>query len=306
MLGFFSSKGNRSRVGVDFLPTGVAVVWVKIDSKTGVRVMAGDFLAAVGERDQAQALQDWVASSKLQKTGCNCLIARHDVHLFQLEKPAVEDEELLPAVRWKVNDLINYDIETAVVDVFQLPASPKSPQQFINAVVANESVVATYVESIRHSGLRLEAIDIHDLATKNYFRGSGITDNTVGILQLSEREGLLTIYSDQDLYVARYFKIGLIELEAALNEDESTYDALLLELQRSMDYFEGSYGLGMIQQLLVFPQTPASIRMAKYIQNYVGYEINFAEVNIVNKGQPEQINRHCFPAYCAALRGLEA
>lgn len=303
MPGFFTSKNKRSQVGVDFMPTGVAVVEVA-EAKKGYRqVKQSDFLPAVGSTEQAKVLKGWVDKNNLHNTSCISLIAKHDVQLFQLEKPAVEDEELLQAVSWKINDLINYDAETAVVDVFQLPPSPKSPVNYINAVVANESVVGGYVENIRQAGLKLEVIDIHDLVTKNYCRVSGISGSTMAVLQFSSNEGLVTIYHDQDLYVARDFKIGLLEVEAALNEDETTYDSLLLELQRSMDYFESTYGLGMVQKMLIFPQTEGTIRMAKYIQNYVSYEMDFAEVNTNNSGQ-HQIDTHCFSAYCAALRGI--
>ena len=306
MPGFFSSKNNRSQVGIDFMPTGIAAVEVSIDSKNRGLVLRSDFLPAVGRAEQSKVLRTWVLNNKLQDTRCNSLISKHDVQLFQLEKPAVEEDELLQAVSWKVNDLINYDIAAAVVDVFQLPSSPKSPLHYINAVVANEVVVGSYVESIKQSELSLNAIDVHDLVTKNYCRICDVENATVAVFQLSDTEGLVTIYHDQDLYVARDFKIGLMEIESALDEDESTYDSLLLELQRSMDYFESTYGLGMVQKMLIFPQTPETMRMANYVQNYVTYEMDFAHVNVEKNGQLEQIDKHCFPAYCAALRGIKA
>jgi len=286
------------------MPTGVAAVEVIAgNNKTG-QVRNCEFLPAVGSAEQAKVLEAWVDRHNLHDKACVTLIAKHDVQLFQLEKPAVEDEELLQAVSWKIKDLINYDVETAVVDVFQLPPSPKSPANYINAVVANESVVGGYVERIRQSGLDLQAIDVHDLVTKNYCRICDITDSTIAVLQFSDNDGLVTIYHDQDLYVARDFKIGAMEIEAALGEGEATYDSVLLELQRSMDYFESTYGLGMVQKMLVFPHTEATARMANYIQNYVSYDIDFAEVKNANPDQEQQINHHCFSAFCAALRGI--
>ncbi len=306
MPGFFSAKNNRSQVGVDFMPTGVAVVEVSIESKSRGLVKQSDFLPSVGSIEQTKALHNWVIKNKLQNAACNSLIANHDVQLFQLEKPAVSDEELLQAVSWKINDLINYDVETAVVDVFQLPPSPKSPVNYINAVVANEIVVGGYVESIKQSELALKAIDVHELVTKNYCKTLDENDKAMAVLQLSDNSGLVTIYYEQDLYVARDFKIGLLDIEASLGSDETIYDSLLLELQRSMDYFESTFGLAMVQKMIIFPQTPGTMRMANYVQNYVAYELDFAEVNEQKNGEMAQINKHCFPAYCAALRGIKA
>lgn len=303
MLGLFQSKAKWLQVGVDFLPTGVAVVGVSTANNNLGQVIYSDFLPSVGVIEQSKMLQDWVDRRELKQAPCVSLIAKHDVQMFQLEKPAVEDEEMLQAVSWKLKDLISFDINAAVVDVFGFPGSSKNSSQHINAVVANESVVASYVDKIKQSGLELTVIDIHDLVAKNLGRVNDFSGKTIAMLQFAENDGLLTIYHDQDLYVARDIKIGLLDIEAALGEDESLYDKMLLELQRSMDYFESFYGLGLVQKMLVFPQSNASERMASYLQNYVSYELDFLQVDTV---QEQHMDSHCFAAYCAALRGQSA
>jgi MSHA biogenesis protein MshI len=302
MLGFNLSNNRNSRVGVDLLPTGVAVVNVAIDSKNRGLVKHCDFLPAVGYAEQTKVLQHWVDRNDLKKTRCVSLISKHDVHLFQLEKPAVEEDELLQAVIWKVKDLISYDVSAAVLDVFELPPSTKSPVSYINAVVANESVVANYVEVVNQSGLELEVIDVHDLVAKNYTTLKDFSEQTVSILQFSEHDGMISIYKGGDLYVFRDFKIGLMDIEATPKGNEELYDSLLLELQRSMDYFESTYAMGLVQKMIVFPQNPATERMATYLQNNVAYEIDFAHIAMSPQMQSEQLDSRCFAAYCAALR----
>ena len=304
MLNFLSPKVKNTRVGVDFLPTGVAVVEIATGRNNTGQVKRSDFLPSVGVSEQARVLKQWVQHHGLKNVPCVSLVAKHDVQLFQLEKPAVADEELLQAVTWKIKDLVNFDVETAVVDVFQLPPSPKSPVTLINAVVANESVVGGYVERILDSGLALKVLDVHDLVTKNFASLQEADVLTIALLHFQDNEGLLTIYHDRDLYVARDFRIGILDIESASSEDEAVYDSLLLEIQRSMDYFESTYGLGMVQKMLVYPHTPGSERMLKYLQNYVGYDVDFATIDIATSATNAQMDRHCFPAYCAALRGI--
>ena len=306
MLGFLKSGASGLQVGVDFLPTGVALVGANTTPKRFGQVRFNDFLPAVGASEQAAVLKSWVHLHGLEKTPCVSLIAKHDVQMFQLEKPAVEDSELLQAVNWKIQDMISYDIELAVVDIYEFPVSPKNSNQHINAVVANETVVGSYVERIKKSGLELQAIDVHDLVSRNFQKVVDFSDRTTAILQFSDHEGMLTVYLDGDLYVARDFKIGLLEIETALDGDEAVYDKLLLELQRSMDYFENYYGHGLVQQMLMFPQTPGTERMATYLQNYVAYELDFVNVEMDAKSQGKPLDTHCFSAYCAALRGREA
>lgn len=300
MFGFLSTKAKNVQVGVDFMPTGVAVIDVLTDKNRYGQVRHSDFLPAVGMADQTRVLHEWVDQHDLRDAACNSLIAKHDVQQLQLEKPAVDDDELLQAVSWKIKDLINFDAQNAVVDVFQLPPSPKNPASYINAVVANESVVQTYVDSIKQCNLDLKVIDVHDLVGKN-LQDVKDAQQTMALLQFTDNDGLMTIYHEQDLYVARDFKIGLLDIESTLqDDDESLYENLLLELQRSMDYFESMYGMGPIRKMLIFPQTAGTEKMAMYLQNYVGYELDFTQIKM--QDPEKQMNKHCFAAYCAALR----
>jgi MSHA biogenesis protein MshI len=300
MLGLFSSKPKGIQVGVDLTPTGVAAVEVTTKKNNSGRVRHSIFMPAVGVKEQTRVLMQWVEQNGLKRAPCVSLIARHDVQVFQLEKPAVENSELMQAVSWKIKDLINYDVSTAVVDVFEMPQSPKSPVSHINAVVANEMVVGNYVDIIRQSGLELMAIDIHDLVARNYRLLHDDSGQTEALLQFSDNHGLITIYNKDELYVARDFKIGMLDIEGA-EDAESLYDNLLLELQRSMDYFEATYGLAAVQRMLVFPQTAAVEKMAKYLQNYLAYELDFTQIKD-EQNTDLMLDPHCFAAYCAALR----
>jgi MSHA biogenesis protein MshI len=305
MSGFFSPKKKGVQVGVDFMPTGVAVAVVSRSKQDAGAILHGEFLPAVGASEQTRVLQNWVDQRGMKNAECVCLIGRHDVQLFQLDKPAVEESELLAAVSWKIKDLINYDLSAAVVDTFEMPTSSKRPVQQVNAVVANENVVGGYVESIRTCGLRLTAIDVHELVVRNLVKLSVAAEQTVALLLMLSDEGLLSIFHDQDLHVTRDFKVGCAAIEAAGEEAEEVYDKVLLELQRSMDYFESSYGMGAVQQMMVFPRLSSTEKMAAYLQNYVGYDLDFidpAPRDSAGGGFPAE----CFSAYCAALRGVAA
>ena len=300
MLGMFKSKARRLQVGVDFMPTGVAAVGVSTTSRDWGQLRYCDFLPSIGEAEQGAALKSWVDGHGLDDAPCVSLIAKNDVQMIQLEKPAVEDNEMQQAISWKLKDLISYDIDAAVIDYFRFPDSAKQSNQQLNAVVANATVVAGYVDRIRQSGLELAVIDVHDLVGKNLGRTHDFSSQTIALLQFTETDGLLTIYHDDDLYVARDIKIGLREINAAIKDGESLYDRLLLELQRSMDYFESFYGLGLVQSMLIFPQSSAVERLATYLQNYVAYDLDFIAI----KDQADQpLHPQCFAAYCAALRG---
>ena len=301
-LNLFSSVKNDMQIGVDFLPAGVAVVCVRNSRKAATKVTDSDFLPAQGQAAQVEALQNWVDSNKLQKSPCVCLIAGDDCDINQIEKPEVEDGELIQALTWRIKDLVSYDVDSAVVDIYPMPVSSKNNKQQVSVVSARETSVAEYVQNIQAAGLKLIAIDIHDLVRKNLpsvLQGSG---KALSILSLGDSDGALSIYHDTDLYVSRDFKIGLNQLQQASSDDQSIYDSLLLEIQRSMDYYESYYGLGSVSSMEIFPRNAVTEKMALYLQNLTSFDIDFVSVD----GDDQDglaLNNHCFHAYCAALRG---
>jgi len=69
-------------------------------------------------------------------------LAYNDYKITRTESPNVPDEELQDAVRWKIQEQIELDPDSAVVDVFPLPESrqPGRPKT-VCAVVADIDLI---------------------------------------------------------------------------------------------------------------------------------------------------------------------
>jgi MSHA biogenesis protein MshI len=291
---------------VDFLPTGVAVTAVPVRGREAGRIRLWDFLPAAGEAEQQRLLCEWVEQHRLRKSPCHCLMAPHDVQILQLERPPVEENELAEAIKWKIKDLIGFDVEQAVIEVFELPPRPKNPRQQINAVVCSEPVVRAYIDRVTGCGLDLKVLDVQELALRNLRRVMTFPEKrSLALLDFLDHEGLLTLYHGPNLHVARDFKIGLHDIESAGEDSEALYDQVLLELQRSMDYFESTYELPLPRRLLMYPQRQKTERMAKYLQNFVGFDVDFISLQRVGGETAMALDPQPFPAYCAALRGVQ-
>ncbi len=127
-------------------------------------------------------------------------------------------------------------------------------------------------------------------------------EQNLAILSLADSNGLLNIYHDGDMYVSRDFKIGIEQLAGVSSEDESVFDSLLLEIQRSLDYFESYFGMGAVTHLQIFPQIECTEKMAMYVQNLTSFDIDFIAAG--SEDDEIALEQHGFHAYCAALRGV--
>ena len=301
-MGLFSTAKKESQIGVDFLSDGVAVAQVRTGKNNPGSIIRSEFISAAGQAAQVEALQEWVRANNLQKTPCVCLVADDDCDIYQVEKPEVDDSEMIQAVTWKIKDLINYDVAHAVVDCYPMPVSSKNKQQQVGVVTARETVIGSYVESIKASAMELDALDVHELVRSNMQVVHNSAEQSLALLTLTASKGLLSVYHDTDLYVSREFMIGIDQLELASPEDESVFDALLLEIQRSLDYFESFYGMGSVTNLRVFPQLNVTEKMAMYLQNLSNFDIEF--IAFANDDEGQGLDQHCFHAYRAALRDV--
>ncbi len=298
LLNLFSSAKRDSRVGVLFLSDGVAVAQVKTGKKQTGLLMRSEFIPADNRQAQVQALANWVRDNNLQKTPCICVANPADYDVYQVEKPEVPDEELVPAVTWKIKDLLSYDVTQAVVDCYPMPASSKNSKSQVSVVSAAESSIGAYVTDIKTTGLNLQAIDIPELVLSNLQLVQDTDGLMMAVLLLGNDRGMLNIYRDGDLYVSRELKIGTNQLQQITSEDQSVFDSLMLEIQRSTDYFEGFYGLGAVNHLRVFPRLPITEKMAMYLQNLTNFDIDFIEPEGAGQGFEE----NCFLSYCAAMK----
>ena len=299
-MSLFFSRKKHSMLGVDFLPTGIAVAQVVKSPGAVAMLRHSEFLPSQGRQAQAGALREWVSRHGLRRAACYCLLRDTDYDINLVERPEVDESELAQAMTWRIRDLVSYDVASAVVDIYPMPVSAKNNRQQVSVVSADESVVGDYVDTIGAAGLRLEVIDVHDLVSANLPVVRQGQERSQAILSLGEEGGMLNLFHDTDLYVSRRFKIGISRLASANAEDPAAYDDLLLEIQRSMDYYESYYGNGSVPSLRVFPRLPVTEKMALYLQNLVAYDVDFIEMD----GDPPDF--HCFHAYCAALRGVAA
>jgi MSHA biogenesis protein MshI len=300
-VGLFSTAKSESQIGIEFMPDGVAVAQVRTRKNPG-SIIRSEFVQASGQEAQVEALKQWVRDHNLQKTPCVCIVADDDRDIYQVEKPEVEDAEMIAALTWKIKDLLSYDVTHAVVDSYPIPVSSKNKQKQVGVVAAREAIIGSYVEGIKATSMALSALDVHELVRSNLPAVRNCREQSMALLTLTADRGLLSVYHDTDLYVSRDFKIGINQLEQATAEDESMFDALLLELQRSLDYFESFYGIGAVTNLRVFPQLKTVERLAMYLQNLSNFDIEF--ITFADDGSGPGLEPHCFHAYCAALRDV--
>lgn len=301
-----TKKDVTTTVGVQLRPDGIALAVKSVNNRSGKPRIRCDFVSLSPGKDAGELLKTLVQKHGLQHKSTVALLDESRYSLLQTSSPAMPRTELRAAARWKIGELISFPVEQAVVDVFEYPeAGQRQQERLLYVVAAREEDVRNSVKQVRDAQLDLQAIDIGELAIRNIVSHLEENQDGVIVLNLSERNGVLVLVKQDEIYLSRRLDVGYADLETG---DQYIFDNVVLELQRSLDYFERQFAQALPAKLLVYPPD----RLSGEFILHVGSQINLTvEPLILEKmdgftiDADEDSQSACLMAVGAALREPE-
>src|SRR6202051_3281545 len=194
------SSAAKCRVGVAFGPTQVAVAVVRRDR--GAPVLERCELLPIAA-DTGDAASDVLRAAALPRAPVSTVLRTDDYQLVLIEAPDVPPAELRAAMRWRLKESIDYRVEDAVIDVFDVPAQNRGGQgRMMYAVAAQRSAVE------RHSGALVEVptfdvIDVPELCLRNLATLLPAAAAGVALLYLGETTATVILVRGTTFYFAR-------------------------------------------------------------------------------------------------------
>lgn len=229
---FGRQTGQRGMVGIEVRPTSLSIA---VLVKEKVKLL--DFVEAMPAK-RLEALSGLVREHKLEGMSCNLVLPPDLYSVQQVDRPAVEDNELVEAVRWKIKDRLEFNVDDAVIDVYGYPADAlrgRPPQ--VNVVAARKAVIVELIHVVNGSGLQLQSIDITELALRNLVLPVTEEGHAVALMVMRESSGIMLLIKDSTVYFSRRLDADMQGLSDPAQQDRIGQQ-LALEVQRSMDYFE--------------------------------------------------------------------
>lgn len=230
-----ASRVQNQYLGVEFGSEGVAFALILRPPTQLPRVLYCEFLVCEADQNPAEILAQRLDKLGLQAVPCNLVMSPSSYQMILGEAPKVPAEELVEALRWRVKDLVQFPIGEAVMDAILLPEdSARGANRMAYAVVSQRKQIETLVAYARAANINLQSIDIAELALRNLVETCCDSKRGVALVKLAQGSGQLQIYRAGNLYLSRQFSIAY---NAGLLDDIPE-EALVLDLQRSLDYFE--------------------------------------------------------------------
>ena len=280
-----------------------------------------DYIPAASIDAMTSAVGRWVKDHQLKDSNANFVLAPNQADSFLTEAPEVEDGELKKAMRWKVKDMIDYDIDEAVIDCFAIPGQrERGRQPMAYVVTAAVDVLKAYVATVETSQLNLSSIDIPAMAQRNLAAQLQEDKSGVALLVLDAKSGLLSLTKGGELYLSRDLEYGYshfaqekestsdesgLAIEGMSPATQSTLDQIILEVQRSIDYYERYFAHPPINSLVIAPTPHVVTGMVDYVASQLGMRVRELDLNILlnlEKKMDRDLQSQCIPAIGAALR----
>jgi MSHA biogenesis protein MshI len=248
----------------------------------------------------------------LDRYPCASVMEIGTYNLLLVEAPDVQPSELRAAIRWRIKDLIDFHVDDAVVDVFEVPNQKTvGRNSLMYAVVARASWVKQRIDALTEAGVNLTVVDIPELALRNM--ASLLPEDVGGVvlLFLDRQSGLITVTRQSILYLSRRIDLGFESFPEGTGEPGTDadirrrLDRIVVELQRSLDYYESHFSQPAVSSVVIAPLPRMAQGMPEYIGQQLGLSARYMDINqLIDTAVQldERRQSRCLLAIGAALR----
>lgn len=232
------------------------------------------------DKNRQKLLENELSKLDLEDINVNYVLAPADYKLFLVEAPQVEASEMASAAKWKIKDLVESPVEELAIVVFPVPDDAyRGQNQKVYAVAAKKSRIREVVDMMDKCGLSLDAIDIPEMAMINLSRTFSDDSSGLAFIDLRDDGSTLNLCKEGKIYLTRHLNTRVDPGILKSRDWDTVKEKLVLEIQRSLDYYESQMGQMPITHVLVTPRGDETELLVKELNAAMGVEVTALEVD---------------------------
>ena len=285
---------HQGRIGLalDRDRLAVAVVGREGDQLSLLRCEVLPFDAGGGAEGVAAA----VRAAALPKFPVSTVLNAADYQVVLVEAPDVPPAELRAAMRWRLKDAIDFRVEEAVIDVFAVPSQQRGSQgRRMYAVAARRGAVDLWGTALA-SLAAFDVVDVPEMCLRNLASCLPGVAGGIAMLHFGETSATVILVRGPTFYFARQMDLRSTGMDTS---------SIVLELQRSLDYYERHFDQPPITRIALSPGGPRAQVLAQELKRETGFEVTAVDLNsLLNCRSPVDADTQsaCLMAVGAALR----
>ncbi len=183
------------------------------------------------------------------------------------------------SVKWLLKDRLDYGTEDAVVEVIDYPPGCQLDDQ-IMVVETSRKKLAKNINIIEEVGLELVAIDIAELSLGDILQNYPGIEKGLALVLDHEEGATLLVYRGEYLYLIRKLT-GIRDFISCLPAEGNMMmaDSLLLEIQRTLDYYDAQMRQPPLAGILLAPSFADISPLAEYLDKNLSIKVECLDIN---------------------------
>jgi MSHA biogenesis protein MshI len=295
----------KGRIGLAFNRDHIALAVVTRESNSAL--LTRFEVLPVDPAGGTEAICSAVRAAGLPRLPVSVVLNLEDYQLAMVEAPDVPPAELRAAMRWKLKDAIDFRVEEAIIDVFDVPARSRGASgRMMYAVAARRKAVERYAAALA-SVPSFDVIDVPELCLRNLAARLPGAAGGIAILHLGDTGATVVLVRGSTFYFARQMHFKTTQRVAAASDESAPLDtaAIVLELQRSLDYYESHFDQPPITKIAVAPSGAGADDLVAALKRDTGFEVGALDLSsMLTYAVPvaPEIQNSCLMAAGAAMR----
>jgi MSHA biogenesis protein MshI len=260
------------------------------------------------EGSDLDALKRLKNAKRIARNRCTTLLWHGQYQMLQIDAldnaKQMPHDELRESLRWRVKELVDFPVESAGIDILDIPQQGGRAAQ-LWVVVASREELQPRVHLFQDAKATLSAIDVPELAQRNLAALFEEANRGLALVAFDNKGGRLTINYQGELYMTRHIDVSGHELTKP--HAESLQERVLLDIQRTLDNFDRNYSSIPLTRLLVGP-LPGSEAFVGYLGANLSLPVATADLATVlditatPRLAEAAVQADCWLALGAALR----
>lgn len=176
------------------------------------------------------------------------------VSLLQLSAPPTPPAERAGALKFRAREVSQIPVEDMLLDYLDVPGTrARGAEPPTYCAIASRERMTLLRDAVLGAGMQMEAIDVADMALCHLVGRTAGEAETVAALMLGNQGLRFVIVHQRSLSL---FRSSTLNAEHFRDSLADHVDQLLLEVQRTIDFYESHYTTAPPKRLLVMPDWP--------------------------------------------------
>lgn len=300
------ARRNNARIGVSVAQDRISLALVQWE-RGAARLERCESLQFETPGDPAAAGAA-LEAARLPRLPVSLVLQGSDYQLALIEAPDVPAAEMRAAARWKLRDTIDFPVDEAVIDLFDLPPQSRGGQgRSMYAIAARRAVIDARSSAL--GGLPdFDVVDVPELCLRNVASLLPASASGMALIHPGRTSANVVLVRGSTLFFARQMELRSTRVPGpgARTTEAAGIDAasLALELQRSLDYYERHFDQPSITQVTIATCDEPARRLAADLAQESGLKVEVLDLNTVLPGSSlaPAMQSECLLAIGAALR----